>query len=79
MTLIQDLPDVAAKEQEMYRRGYAVGRAEEREACVVRKQEDGYWLILHNEKGDAAINLNHEQRGPIVQAVLEASAIRVQP
>ena len=53
--------------------------AEERTACVVKRREDGYWLILNNSKGAAAINLSYEEREPIVQGVIEAAAIRARP
>lgn len=44
--------------------------------CHVESRPDGYWLILHAEGREAAINLQHNTRGPIVRMVLRAVAIQ---
>ncbi len=55
--------------------GWIAAVAEALDACHVESRPDGCWLVLHNEHGDAAIHLLHEQRGPIVRAVIEAAAL----
>jgi hypothetical protein len=41
---------------------------------IVEKQ-DGYWLVIDKGTAQALININYNQRGPIVQAAIEAVAI----
>ena len=41
---------------------------------IVEKQ-DGFWLVIDKGPAQALINLNHNQRGPIVQKAIEAVAI----
>ena len=41
---------------------------------IVEKQ-DGYYVVINKGPAQACININYNQRGPIVQAAIEAVAI----